>query len=193
MDNKKLKLSLIITCYNESDNIKLLIDRISKTEYFIDEIILVNNGSTYTTGIIAEKLIYGKSNYKLINIEINVGYGDGIMTRVREASVDIIAWTHADLQTDLQDVIDAFNAYVNYPDFKSSIIKGKRIKRNFFDSFFTYCMGLLLSFLLKVKVSDVNVQRKMFNRNFFLNRLKNYPKDFSLDLYLLYIAKINHY
>ncbi len=192
MDNKNLKLSLIIPCYNESDNIKLLIDRISKIEYFIDEIILVNNGSTDTTGIIAEKLIYGKSNYKLINIEINVGYGDGIMSGVREASGDIIAWTHADLQTDPQDVIDAFNAYVNYPDFKSSIIKGKRIKRNFFDFFFTYCMSLLSSFLLKVKVSDVNAQPKMFHRN-FLNRLKNYPKDFSLDLYLLYIAKINHY
>ena len=133
MGNKKFKLTLIIPCYNESDNIKILIDRISIIKYFIDEKILVNNGSNDTTRRIAEKLIYGKSNYKLINIEIIVGYGDGIVSGVRYASGDIITLTGADLQTDPQDVIDAFNTYVNY------------------------------------------------------------PKDFLLDLYLLYIAKINPY
>ena len=67
--------------------------------------------------------------YKLINIEFNVGYGDGTV-RSKRSFRDIIAWTTADLQTDPQDVIDAFNAYVNYPDFKNSIMKGSA-KRNF--------------------------------------------------------------
>ena len=154
------------------------------------EIILVNNGSTDNTKNIAKELISNKSNFELINISENIGYGHGIMSGVKAASGSIIAWTHADLQTDPNDVINAFNSYIKYPDYENSIIKGKRIGRNFFDFLFTYFMGLISSFYLRIKISDINAQPKMFHRN-FLKYLDNYPNDFSLDLFLLYQAKNN--
>ena len=53
-------------------------------------------------------------------------------------------------------------------------------------------MGVISSFLLKVNISDVNAQPKMFHNN-FLKLLTKYPKDFSLDLFVLYKAKVNGY
>tara|TARA_B100001564_G_C20240634_1_gene490330 strand:+ start:27 stop:326 length:300 start_codon:yes stop_codon:yes gene_type:complete len=53
-------------------------------------------------------------------------------------------------------------------------------------------MGIISSFLLKVKISDVNAQPKIFHNN-FLKLLKKYPEDFSLDLFILYKAKVNGY
>ena len=192
MNSEELKLSLIIPCYNESDNLDLLINKISQIEDNFYEIILVNNGSTDNTDSTAKDLIRGKPKFRLININKNIGYGHGIMSGVKNSSGDIIAWTHADLQTDPADVVDVFNEYIKYPDYKNSIIKGKRVGRNFFDFFFTFCMGVISSFLLKVNISDVNAQPKMFHKN-FLKLLTKYPKDFSLDLFVLYKARVNGY
>lgn len=192
MNYEKLKLSLVIPCYNESDNLEKLVSRISSIENNFYEIILVNNGSTDKTRSVAKRLIEDRIKFKLINLNENIGYGHGIMAGVKKATGDFIAWTHADLQTDPIDVIGAFDKYTSNADFKNSIIKGKRVGRNFFDFFFTYCMGVISSVLLKVKISDVNAQPKIFHHS-FKNLLEKYPKDFSLDLYLLYQAKINRY
>ena len=43
MNTKKLNLTLVIPCYNESDNLELLINKISEIDNGFYEIILVNN------------------------------------------------------------------------------------------------------------------------------------------------------
>ena len=49
-------------------------------------------------------------------------------------------------------------------------------------------------FKLGVKLDEINAQPKVFRRNFYHNLLKkNAPDDFSLDLYLLLVAKKRGY
>ena len=66
------------------------------------------------------------------------------------------------------------------------------MNRNKLDSFFTFSMSIISNVLLKVRLNDINAQPKMFNRK-FIKYLSKAPKDFSLDLFLLYIAQINNY
>ena len=68
------------------------------------------------------------------------------------------------------------------------IVKGKRIKRNIFDSFFSNSMAIIASVIFQRKFYEINAQPKIFSRTLF-NEFENAPKDFSLDLYLLYISK----
>lgn len=193
MNSTNQRLSLIIPCYNESDNLNTLFNSLLEIDNNLYEIIFVNNGSSDNTKSVLVDLIKNdKSKYHLINIDKNIGYGHGIMTGVKRSKGDIIAWTHADLQTHPKDVVNAFNIYIQNPDYDKSIIKGKRLGRNLFDSFFTFSMAIISSILLGIKLSDINAQPKMFHRK-FLNELKNFPNDFSLDLYLLYNAKIKGY
>ena len=112
------------------------------------------------------------------------------MTGIKEALGDVIAWTHADLQTDPTDVINAYSDFTENSDYEKCILKGKRVGRNPFDAFFTFGMGILSSFLMGVKLNDINAQPKMFHRS-FLEKITDAPNDFSLDLYLLYQAKKN--
>ncbi len=49
-------------------------------------------------------------------------------------------------------------------------------------------MSLISSIMLKVRLSDVNAQPKVFSRKFY-GLMTKPPLDFSLDLYALHLAK----
>ena len=189
-------LSVILPCYNESSNIVGIISSIKSALQGRNdvEIILVDNGSTDSTPQVLEQALQGEHNkqFKTLRIEKNIGYGHGIMEGVRIASGEVIAWTHADLQTDPADVLEAYKIFVDHPEYPNCILKGRRVGRNPLDTLFTGGMSVLSTLLLREHFSDVNAQPKMFHRN-FLEKLTESPKDFSLDLYLLYQARVQKY
>ena len=189
-------LSVIFPCYNESSNIVGIISSIKSALQGRNdvEIILVDNGSTDSTPQVLEQALQGEHNkqFKTLRIEKNIGYGHGIMEGVRIASGEVIAWTHADLQTDPADVLEAYKIFVDHPEYPNCILKGRRVGRNPLDTLFTGGMSILSTLLLREHFSDVNAQPKMFHRN-FLEKLTESPKDFSLDLYLLYQARVHKY
>ena len=186
-------LSVIIPCYNESENISVIFNKLSLFDNGV-EIVFVDNGSTDNTAErIREKIAeINCNNIKCVTITKNIGYGHGIMSGINSASGEVLSWTHADLQTDPSDLLEAYKIYVAHPRYPYCILKGRRVGRNFFDTIFTAGMSLLSTVLLRVPLSDVNAQPKMFHRN-FLNKLPNPPLDFSLDLYLLYQARVHKY
>ena len=186
-------LSVIIPCYNESENISVIFNKLSLFDNDV-EIVFVDNGSTDNTAErISEKIAeINSSNIKCVSVPHNIGYGHGIMSGVSSASGEVLSWTHADLQTDPSDLLEAYKIYIAHPQYPHCILKGRRVGRNFFDAMFTAGMSLLSTVLLRVPLSDVNAQPKMFHRN-FLKKLPNPPQDFSLDLYLLYQARIHKY
>ena len=189
-------LSVILPCYNESSNIVGITSSIKSALQGRNdvEIILVDNGSTDSTPQVMEQALQGEHNkqFKTLRIEKNIGYGHGIMEGVRIASGEVIAWTHADLQTDPADVLEAYKIFVDHPEYPNCILKGRRVGRNPLDALFTGGMSILSTLLLREHFSDVNAQPKMFHRN-FLEKLTESPKDFSLDLYLLYQARVQKY
>lgn len=153
----------------------------------------MDNGSTDDTAAVLSKELNNKQQFiKSIHIAQNIGYGHGIMTGVLTARSEIISWTHADLQTNPTDVISAYSVFIENLDYENCILKGRRVGRNLFDAFFTFGMGVVSSFFMKVNLSDINAQPKIFHRS-FLEKMNNAPDDFSLDLYLLYQARVNDY
>jgi len=186
-------LSVIIPCYNESENISVIFNKLSLFDNGV-EIVFVDNGSTDNTAErISEKIAKtNSSSIKCVSVTKNIGYGHGIMSGVNSASGEVLSWTHADLQTDPLDLLEAYKIYIAHPRYPHCILKGRRVGRNFFDAMFTAGMSLLSTILLRVPLSDVNAQPKVFHRN-FLKKLPNPPRDFSLDLYLLYQARIHKY
>ena len=117
-----MKLSIIIPCYNEAENIPLLIESINNVYKSDTEIILVDNGSTDNTCDVLLKELESINNasIRLVRVENNIGYGHGIMAGVKEAKSQIIAWTHADLQTDVRDVYNGYEIFRNQPNQKKT-------------------------------------------------------------------------
>ena len=193
MIKKNNNLSLIIPCYNEQKNLPLLFKKLLEIQLECLEIILVDNGSTDNTAQIIEDFIkINDSCLKLIKIKKNIGYGHGIMSGVRKSSGKIVAWTHADLQTDPKDVVNAYQSFVSKNENRNFILKGKRKKRKLFDNLFTGLMSIISSIAFNTKISDINAQPKMFPRS-FIKHIENAPNDFSLDLFVLIQAvKMNY-
>ena len=87
-------------------NISLLIEKYSKE---IIEILIIDNGSTDNSReLIYKNKLFLDDKIKLVKIEKNIGYGNGIYKGILSSKGDFIAWCHADLQTDPHDVVDIF-------------------------------------------------------------------------------------
>lgn len=186
-----INLSIIIPCYNESGSLPRLLNACYNACKGRSDIqfIFVNNGSIDDTQTILNQLLsqekyrFGKS----LKVPVNKGYGFGILEGLRVADGQILSWTHADLQTDPNDVIKAYDLYREDLQNNRCLVKGERKGRNIFDNIFTTSMSLISSLLLKYKLFDINAQPKIFHKN-FMNDMRKAPFDFSLDLYLLFVA-----
>jgi len=191
---EKIKYSVVIPCFNESDNLELLLKSLIQLNIQNNlEIIIVDNGSTDNSYSLLFELKEKIKihNLKVVSIKKNIGYGNGIIRGLNETSGDFLGWTHADLQTDVTDVLKGFKLIEQSTG--NSIVKGKRSNRNMFDNIFTIFMSIVCIIMLRKSLFDINAQPKIFSKVFY-NQIKDRaPDDFSLDLYLLYMAKKMNY
>lgn len=189
-----MKFSVVIPCYNEKENIRLILERFSEViEKRSDiEVVLVDNGSTDGSDKIIAELLPLYPFADTVKVDVNRGYGYGIITGLKYSHGDFIGWTHADMQTDPGDVIKAIDIIISENYNKKIYVKGNRKGRSAFDMFFTNGMSIFESLYLGQKLSDINAQPNMFSREFFMS-WNDPPSDFSLDLYALYLAKKNKY
>jgi glycosyltransferase involved in cell wall biosynthesis len=185
-----MKLSVIIPCYNESKNLPLLFKRCQ--EVFENsnniEIIIVDNGSTDDTSLVLDKLLVNFDFIIKVRVEKNNGYGFGILSGLKLATGDIFSWTHADMQTDIGDLLKGMSFFLNTSEPEKVFVKGRRSGRLLTDEFFTVGMSIFESILLRKSMWDINAQPTMFHRDFFIKWISP-PNDFSLDLYAYYFAK----
>ena len=181
-----MKYSVIVPCYNEEKNIKPLVAEFNKfADQYEMELILVNNGSSDMTSqeIDAQALEY--SFVKKANVEVNQGYGFGILSGLEAATGEFIGWIHADLQSDPKVFKEMFQSAEN--ETGPFLYKGRRSNRTIVDRFFTVGMGLFESILFMSPLYDCNSQPTLLSRSFY-ESWKNPPKDFSLDLYAYTLA-----
>ena len=184
-----MKLSIILPCYNEEKNIPLILEKFDnciKTANI--ELILVNNGSSDNSEEVLKKILPKYSFARTVKIEINQGYGYGVVKGLNSSKGEFVCYTHADMQTDPEDVLKGLEIIKNASDSENCFIKGNRKGRGVFDQFFTLGMSLFETLYMRTILWDINAQPNLFHRNFFKS-LDNIPKDFSLDLYFLYMAK----
>ena len=185
----KYNLSIVVPCYNEGKNLPILIENFSnaiKTKGI--ELLIVNNGSTDKSSIILNQLAKKYAFVRIITIKKNVGYGHGIVTGLKKAKGDYLAWTHADLQTNPSDVIKAFDIIKKQGNPQICYIKGSRKNRHFVEKFFSIGMAGAAALILAKPMYDINAQPNLFHKS-FLGLMRNPPTNFFLDLYAYYSAK----
>ena len=185
-----MKLSIIVPCYNEEKNIPLILEKFSSVIKEADiEVLLVNNGSTDNSEQIMTDLLTKHSFARVVKVEVNQGYGFGITSGLKEARGEFIGYTHADMQTAPGDLLKGLEILEKQYNPKNTYIKGDRKGRSLFDQFFTIGMSFFETFYLGKKLWDINAQPNIFHKSFFESVKKSCPKDFSLDLYFLYMAQ----
>ena len=110
------QLSVVLPCYNEARGIEAILRRFAEVGAGQDfELILVDNGSRDDTRAVMQALLPQFSFARSERVEVNQGYGHGIWTGLQAARGEIVAWSHADLQTDPADVFQGLEGVSKQP------------------------------------------------------------------------------
>jgi glycosyltransferase involved in cell wall biosynthesis len=182
-------LSLVVPCYDEAPNLPLLIRRIEEAYGVQDraEVILVDNGSSDGSPAIMASLA-DHPLIRTVRVEVNQGYGYGILAGLKAARGDWVGWTHADMQADPADALRGL-ALLPGDGAPAVYIKGRRHGRPFMDVVFTVGMALFESILLRTRLWDISAQPNIMPRPFYELVADGAPHDFSLDLYFYHAAR----
>ncbi len=190
MSNRN-ELSIVVPCYNEARNLESLVGEFRQAIGALSgiELLLVDNGSRDDTGAVMSELTSRPENsfVRSVRVDVNQGYGHGIMFGLRSSTSPFLAWTHADLQTPPEDVLHAWSVMRSYIHPERVLVRGVRQGRPAFDRFFSAGMGWFASLALGSPMYEINAQPKLFHRS-LLDQMPKPPNDFTLDLYVLFVA-----
>jgi glycosyltransferase involved in cell wall biosynthesis len=162
-----LRLSIVLPAHNEEDNIRSAVDKARSvaTRLCDDyEIVVVNDGSKDRTAAIVNEMHDADPRVRLVTHEVNRGYGEALRTGFESATLDLVFFTDADNQFDL-DEIEQFLHHIETVD----VVCGYRIERQdpLIRRFFAKGWNVLVRALFYVPVRDIDCAFKLFRRTVF--------------------------
>jgi glycosyltransferase involved in cell wall biosynthesis len=181
-------LSIVFPCYNEAKNIPLILERFAQVMDRDDvEVILVDNGSSDDSPQVLAALLPHYPFARSVRVEVNQGYGYGLFCGLQAGTGRFLGWTHADMQTDPQDVLRGLALLEASANPDHTFVKGWRRGRPWADQVFTVGMAIFESLVLWAPLWEINAQPNLFPRELFA-QWQDPPTDFSFDLYYYYLA-----
>lgn len=147
-----MKVSAIIAAYNEAGNIEEVICGLKKVGHLIDEIIVVDDGSSDETSSVASN-----SGARVIKLESNKGKGEAIKSGINAATGDVFLFIDGDGQDDpgeipslLDGILKGYDL-VNGSRFLGTFEEGAIGKINYFGNFM---ITQIINFLFGTKITD---------------------------------------
>jgi glycosyltransferase involved in cell wall biosynthesis len=161
------RLSIVLPAYNEEASIETAVHRSLRVgDRLFDEIevLVVDDGSKDRTADLVRKMAAIDPRVRLLQHPRNRGYGEALRTGFTAATMDLVFFTDADNQFDL-DEIEQFIPLIDRVD----VVAGYRDHR--VDPPFRLAnakvWNLLVRLLFYVPVRDIDCAFKMFRREVF--------------------------
>jgi len=201
LQENNINLSIIIPVFNEELYLKKIFLDIET--YFNKknvEVIVVNDGSNDQSRNILEELKKNtyKFNYKLINLNKNLGKGKAVREGARISIGKYLLLQDADLELDIKDSKEMYDIINNDKNIKcvfgSRYLSGKLKMQNYF---FNVFVGKFNTFIFNIlfgqSLSDVHCGLKIFHREVY-NNINLSLNDFGLEIDIAaQIIKNNYY
>ena len=162
-----MKLSVIIPCFNESETIHTIVDRVKEAPLDEIEIIIVDDGSTDGTRELLKKDIEQTVD-KVIYHDANSGKGAALRSGFREVSGDIVIVQDADLEYDPSEIPILMQPILAG---KADVVYGSRFTGRgphrvlyFWHMVGNRFLTLLSNMLTNLNLTDIETCYKMFRR-----------------------------
>jgi len=160
-------LSVILPAYNEE---ALIADTISHVMPVLNswmqdfEVIVVNDGSKDRTGEIVAALADYDERIRLINHQVNKGYGAALVTGFESVTKELAFFMDSDGQFDIRDLARFFPLIEEY-----GAVLGYRIARQdtWMRKLNAWGWKKLVGFVFRVHVRDIDCAFKLFRSEFF--------------------------
>lgn len=167
----KTKVSVVIPAYNEEKSLPVLLAELNKLDA-VNEIIIVDDGSTDNTGRIAEYL-----GATVIKHPYRKGNGASVKTGIRNANSDVVVLMDADLQHNPKEIPNLLAFIAEY-----DMVVGARIvnrhgsfHRNIANKFY----NKFASYLTKFAILDLTSGFRAVRKNIAMKFLYLLPNRFS--------------
>jgi len=187
---------LVVPCFNEAESIELLINKSIQSALDCGltpqtfQLVLVDNGSRDKTAEVLNELSEKSCGrwFRVVKLEVNQGYGGGIFEGLKTTCAPWVGFTHADLQCDPKDALQAFLDFKNLAP--RAMIQGRRKSRELRDWLISRVFEMSVGIIWGFWSYDINAQPKVFTRD-LLEKLKNPPRGIPFDAFVLLISKKN--
>ena len=161
-------LTVLVPFYNEENTILKSIEKLDSLT-FINEVILLNDGSTDNSLDMVNKFIKNKIKYKILSYKENIGKG-AVLNKSREhISNDYVVIHDADLEYSPKDLIEMFKFADGSNLVLGSRFIGKKQRSNIY--FRTYIankvISLFFSLINQKRITDVATCYKLMPTSFF--------------------------
>ena len=161
----KKSLTVAMPAFNEAENILgMVADVLRVLPNLADEfeVIVVDDGSWDETAVVTQQLATQHPQLKLVQHEVNKGYGTAVLTGLTNASKELVFFTDADRQFDLQE-IEKLLAHIETAD----LVVGYRAPRR--DPFMRRLNGKgwswLVTLLFGYTARDIDCAFKLMRRS----------------------------
>jgi glycosyltransferase involved in cell wall biosynthesis len=165
-------ITVAMPAYNEADNIKGMVeDVIQAVDTLSDdyEVIVVDDGSRDETAQVVKSLERQHPQVRLVQHEVNRGYGAAVFSGLTSASKELVFFTDSDRQFDLREI----EKLLNLID-KADLVVGYRAPRR--DPFMRKLNGWgwswLVTLLFGRTARDIDCAFKLMHRS-VITRLKD--------------------
>lgn len=174
---EKHSVSLLLSAYNEDaileTNLRKLLDYFRSLEGMEWEIVLVNDGSTDQTGVIADSLAEENPRIRVFHHRTNYGLGKGLQTAIEKSRGDYVITYDLDLSMSMDhigrllDKILTTNAKVVIAS--PVLAEGKYIGMPYYRKFLSLSANKFLSFFSPEKISCLTSMARAYNGDYIRN------------------------
>ncbi|MGA1980558.1 MAG: glycosyltransferase family 2 protein [Sedimentisphaerales bacterium] len=164
-----VSISVFFPCYNEQDNVERTVECALAVLKKLDadfELIIVDDGSSDSTGRIADEISSRNNRVKVVHHPTNLGYGAALQSGFKAATKELVFYTDGDGQFDISEMPPLLPLMEQY-----DIVTCYRLNRQ--DSFIRkvngWCWTKLVCLMFGMKISDVDCAFKLYKREIFDN------------------------
>ena len=161
---KGKRISVVIPAYNEENRLPGVLKRIPE---FVDEVIVVDDGSSDGTYDVAKAFSEKDPRVKAVKLEKNCGKGCAMREGVRQSTGDVVVFMDADGQHKPEDIIKLIEPIVRgEADLVIGARKGDLQKRPFHRRLSNIISTKLIRWKIKSYVYDTQSGFRAFRREF---------------------------
>ena len=163
----KYEVSIVLPAFNEEGNILTAIEKATEVATRLcanHEIIIVDDGSSDKTAELVEQARAEDPRVRMVRHKVNRGYGEALRSGFRAAKLDLVFFTDADNQFDLNEL----EAFLPFSD-RVDVVAGFRINRQDppIRRLNAWAWNHLVRVLFYVPVRDIDCAFKLFRRDLF--------------------------
>lgn len=193
------KISIVIPFFNEEKRIHRFLTGLKNYQnrnQLVQQLILVNDGSTDNTLAILNNIKHDSIHIKVIDIKENRGKGNAVKNGILNSDCEWVLCNDADLSYSFEQIDEWYEKKIINLNTSNTVYFGKRVLNDKESNFHLHrivigkAFYLLIKIILNIKISDTQCGFKLYKSEIAKKVFKDLKEErFAFDIEVIYRLK----